>query len=58
MVYIDFEGVKKKILSMILVLACLFSLSSCSLISAYDSEELIGILEKKGYEIKDIKSGI
>ncbi len=40
----------KKILSIILILTCLFSLSSCAVVPAYDSDELEKILESNGYD--------
>ena len=43
----------KKILSIILIVVCLFSLSSCAIIPAYDGDELKRILETNGYEIEE-----
>ena len=40
----------KKIISLILILACLFSLSACAVVPAYNYGDLVRILEKKGYE--------
>lgn len=43
----------KKILSIILIVACLFSLSSCAIIPAYDGDDLKRILRRNGYEIEE-----
>lgn len=40
----------KKILSILLVFAFLFSLSSCVLVPSYSGNELLKILESRGYE--------
>lgn len=44
----------KKIISLLLLFACALGMASCSLVSAYDSSELISVLENKGYEITDV----
>ena len=40
----------KKIIALILILTCLFSLSSCAVVPAYNYVDLVIILEKQGYE--------
>ena len=44
----------KKIVSLILFFVCLFSLSSCAIIPAYDGVDLERILINNGYEIEDV----
>ena len=44
----------KKIVSLILLFVCLFSLSSCAIIPAYDGVDLERILINNGYEIEDV----
>ncbi len=43
----------KKIVALIMLLICVFSVSSCAVVPAYNSPDLKGILEENGYEFKD-----
>ena len=44
----------KRIVSLLLITACVLSLASCAIIPAYDGTELVGILYDHGYEITDV----
>lgn len=45
---------KKRIVTFILSLICVFSISSCAVIPAYDSTDLVEILVDEGYEVENI----
>lgn len=45
---------KKKLVALILLLSCVFSFASCSMLPIYNSPELTRILRDKGYEITDV----
>ena len=45
----------RKIVALFMLLVCVFSVSSCAVVPAYDSGELIEILENAGYKVeKDV----
>ena len=45
----------RKIVALFMLLVCVFSVSSCAVVPAYDSNELIDILESNGYKVeKDV----
>lgn len=44
----------KKIIALILLLSCAFSMASCSLVPVHDSEDLVLILEECGYKVTDV----
>ena len=47
-------GNMKKIIAMLLLVACAFSTVSCAIVPAYNSDELLAILEDKGYSVTDV----
>ena len=45
---------KNRIIAFILLVSCLFALTSCSLLPVYNSPELVTVLERYNYEITDV----
>ena len=45
----------KKIIALILLLACALSMASCAAIQVYDSIDLLVVLQNYGYETKDVE---
>lgn len=51
-------NMKKKIIAMLLLVACAFSTVSCAIVPAYDSTDLLAILDAKGYSITDVNEEV
>ena len=47
----------KKLISIVLIMTCFLFSTSCSLVPAYDYDDVEDILEEKRYEISDIDDG-
>ena len=45
---------KNRIIAFILLVSCLFALTSCSVLPVYNSPELVAVLERYNYEITDV----
>ena len=48
----------RKISAFILLLACVFSVTSCAILPVYDGDDLIAILKDNGYEIDEIYENV
>lgn len=45
---------KKKLLALVVLLTCVFSITSCAVFPAYHGDDLTAILEDLGYEVEEV----